>query len=85
MARTLQGKAKEETAYGDADTLTNFSPLYRWETTMGEHDVTLRALLTFNQDTLKHICADTVSHTITIVTVWLSFPNVVTPNGDGTC
>ena len=72
-----------ETAYGDADTLTSFSPLYRWETTMGEHNVTLRALLTFNQDTLKHICADTVSHTITIVTVWLSFPNVVTPNGDG--
>ena len=33
-------------------------------------------------DTL--VCSDTVQRTIEIVNDWLQFPNLVTPNGDGT-
>lgn len=74
-----------ETARDNADSLSAFSPLYRWPkgTPTGDYDVTLLARLTLSYDSLTHTCVDTSTHTITIVTALLSFPNVVTPNGDG--
>ena len=67
------------------DSLTAFEPSYHWPdgTEQGSFDVQLVAYLTTNYDTLTHTCTDTVQHTIEIVTAWLDFPNLVTPNGDG--
>ena len=74
-----------ETTDGDIDSLTDFSPFYRWRGTLpqGDVDVTLAASLTLQHDTITHTCTDTTTHTIQIVTSWLEFPNLVTPNGDG--
>ncbi len=87
-----------ETADGDTDSLTDFSPFYRWSVTLpqGEMAVTLAANLTqtiiysgnkaikqSGTREITHTCVDTATHTIHIVTSWLEFPNLVTPNGDG--
>ena len=87
-----------ETTDGTIDSLTDFSPFYRWGGTLphGDMDVTLAAILTrtitdssaqvlkqSDTRTITHTCVDTATHTVTIVTSWLEFPNLVTPNGDG--
>lgn len=87
-----------ETADGDTDSLTDFSPFYHWSGTLpqGEMAVTLAANLTQTiiysgnkaikqSDTREiiHTCVDSATHSIQIVTSWLEFPNLVTPNGDG--
>ena len=47
--------------------------------------MTLTAIWTnVYDDTMIVLCTDTVSHTISIVNDFLKFPNLVTPNGDGT-
>lgn len=69
----------------ECDSLTDFEPFYRWQGDLprGEFDVTLTASLRWQYDTLVHVCTDTVSHSVEIVTAWLQFPNLVTPDGDG--
>lgn len=70
---------------GQFDTLTDFAPYYRWQGTLphGDIGVILIASHTDAYDTVSHICVDTASRTITIITSWLEFPSLVTPNGDG--
>lgn len=70
---------------GGTDSLTDFAPRYRWQGDLprGDFDVSLLAYRLYWYDTVRHTCADTVTHTVTIVTAWLDFPNLVTPNGDG--
>ncbi len=70
---------------GGTDSLTDFAPRYRWQGDLprGDFDVSLVAYRLYWYDTVRHTCADTVTHTVTIVTAWLEFPNLVTPNGDG--
>jgi gliding motility-associated-like protein len=87
-----------ETTDGTIDSLTCISPFYRWsgDLPQGDFDVTLAAVLTqtiidpnnqavkqSNNQRITHTCVDTATHTVTIVTSWLEFPNLVTPNGDG--
>ena len=69
----------------DYDSLEAFEPIYRWtgDELLGDYDVRLVAYLTSHYDTLTHVCSDTATHTIEIITAWLGFPNLVTPNGDG--
>ncbi len=69
----------------DYDSLTTFEPYYRWAGNLqqGSYDVRLVAYLTMQHDTIVHTCSDTAQHTIDVVTAWLDFPNLVTPNGDG--
>ncbi len=78
------------TTEGTTDTLDEHSPVYQWQGDLprGDFDVTLAASRTQSitlADTLTitHTCVDTTTHTVTIVTAWLEFPNLVTPNGDG--
>ena len=72
------------------DTLTDFEPRYRWpgDLPMGTFDVTLSASkdtsFLFMDSVITHTCTDSVTHQVEIVTAWLQFPNLVTPNGDGT-
>lgn len=74
-----------ETTDGGTDSLADFAPFYRWDGTLPQGDVavTLAASLTLQYDTITHTCTDTTQYTIQIVTSWLEFPNLVTPNGDG--
>jgi gliding motility-associated-like protein len=67
------------------DSLTAFAPYYRWPgyTAPGDVDVKLKAMLTMQYDTIRHTCTDTATRQITIVTCYLQFPSLVTPNGDG--
>ena len=67
------------------DSLTAFEPIYRWQgdISQGDYDVQLVALRTMQFDSMTHTCSDTARHSIGIVTAWLDFPNLVTPNGDG--
>ena len=71
------------------DTLTGFEPVYHWpgELPTGSFNVTLTASMSssflFHDSTYTHVCADSAQHTVEIVTAWLQFPNLVTPNGDG--
>ena len=51
---------------------------------VNDHDVTLvasRMHIAFTGDTL--ICFDSLTQPVTIVNIYLQYPNVVTPNGDG--
>ncbi len=75
-------RGTESTEY---DSLNAHEPVYHWSgyTTPGEVEVQLVAYLTQQHDTLVHTCIDTAKHAIEIVTAWLDFPNLVTPNGDG--
>lgn len=68
------------------DTLEGYEPSYRWGGSLprGDYEVALVASQTVFHDTTKYICHDTVRHTVSIVTALLQFPNLVTPNGDGT-
>ncbi len=72
------------------DTLTVFEPHYRWpgDLPQGTFDVTLFAYhdstFAFKDSLITHTCFDSVTHQVEIVTAWLQFPNLVTPNGDGT-
>lgn len=70
------------------DTVYGSTTGYSWYTegsnVSGDFEVTLTAIrsyLTPNGTTLE--CKDTAMRTITIVSDWLQFPNLVTPNGDG--
>ena len=67
------------------DSLTAFAPYYRWPgyTAPGDVDVKLKAMLTMQYDTIRHTCTDTATRQINIVTCYLQFPSLVTPNGDG--
>ena len=69
----------------DCDSLTAFEPIYSWQgdDVLGTYDVRLIAYLTTTYDTVTNTCSDTAQHTIEVVTAWLDFPNLVTPNGDG--
>ncbi len=77
-------------ADGSTDTSTAFEPHYEWASANnivdeGDYNVTLTAIWTnVYDDTLTVLCTDTVTHTISIVNDFLKFPNLVTPNGDGT-
>lgn len=78
------------TTEGTTDTLDEHSPVYQWQGDLprGDFDVTLAASRTqsialADSLTITHTCVDTTTHTVTIVTAWLEFPNLVTPNGDG--
>lgn len=70
-----------------ADSSAETNPLYSWpddESQVGNHDVSLIATQWFS--TLRgntHFCSDTVTKTVNVVNIYLQFPNVVTPNGDG--
>ena len=70
------------------DTLYGQQPSYTWANdntpVEGTFDIVLSTLLLHfgpYGDTL--VCNDTSQNSITIVSDWLQFPNVVTPNGDG--
>ena len=67
------------------DSVAGYEPYYRWPgyTAPGDVTVTLKAWLTMRHDTITHTCVDTASERVEIVTCWLEFPTLVTPNGDG--
>ncbi len=69
------------------DTLTAFAPFYRWQGELPQGTVDVRLVAsctsTYFDHTVTHTCTDTAQHSIEIVTAWLDFPNLVTPNGDG--
>lgn len=71
------------------DTLTGRAPFYRWpgELPTGSFDVTLLASsdtsFLFLDSVITHTCVDSTTRAVEIVTAWLQFPNLVTPNGDG--
>lgn len=72
-----------------SDILYGNNPTYTWgdgsENNYGEYSVTLTTFLlhiTPYGDSLY--CRDSIQHGITIVNDWLQFPNLVTPDGDGT-
>ncbi|MBR4229184.1 MAG: gliding motility-associated C-terminal domain-containing protein [Bacteroidales bacterium] len=77
----------------DCDTTSEAEPLYHWgsegDNMEGEYDVSLTAFwhqiwLLAGGDTVSHTCVDSTTHTIYITNDFLQFPNLVTPNGDGT-
>lgn len=67
------------------DSLTTFAPYYRWQgyTAPGDVEVTLKTMLAMQHDTIMHTCSDTAVRQVSIVTCFLQFPSLVTPNGDG--
>lgn len=73
--------------YPPADSSFDVNPHYVWpddDNQIGSHDVMLISTRYFT--TLRgnsHFCVDTVTKNIDLVNVYLRFPNVVTPNGDG--
>lgn len=71
------------------DSSSEVSPRHTWgdgsEVVIGEWDVLLTAMQAYVLpwgDTL--VCIDTADRTVEVVNDWLQFPNLVTPNGDGT-
>lgn len=76
-------------AGGDGyDTLTDFNPTYTWgygEVNVdGDFEVTLQSIQTQigpYGDSLQ--CTDSLVQSVTIISDYLQFPNLVTPNGDG--
>ena len=73
------------TADGGTDSLSLHSPAYRWagQLPVGDYDVRLVATMATLYEGEQYECSDTASHTVTVVTSLLQFPNLVTPNGDG--
>lgn len=74
---------------GGMDSLHDASPGYTWvnggSNVIGDFQVILSAIQTYTGPYgLPHECTDTAMATITIANDWLQFPNLVTPNGDGT-
>lgn len=80
---TLQTSSGQDSVRGE-------NPVYNWgeegENVFGEFSVILTATQNYVDgpygDTAR--CEDTTSANITIVNDWLQFPNIVSPNGDGT-
>lgn len=71
------------------DSVKEAKPFYSWardgENVFGDFDVTLLATQTYvGPYGLPVECVDDSMATVTIVNDWLQFPNLVTPNGDGT-
>lgn len=71
------------------DSIIGENPVYTWSQENGYVFGDFTVLLTATQpytDPYGGIveCEDTVQATITILNDWLQFPNLVTPNGDGT-
>ncbi len=78
-------------ADGGTDTTTVYEPVYSWYNGSalvpeGDYSVTLTASITYifgeGKDTL--VCTDSTTHSVAIINDFLQFPNLVTPNGDGT-
>lgn len=70
---------------GSIDTSSLVSPYYEWPINTTDQEVTLEA--TWRRvfpDGAELVCVDSITQTIVIVNDYLQFPNVVTPNGDGT-
>lgn len=73
----------------DADTASSLNWHYTWPTDVeaGTVGITLVASLTHCIDTgdtcITLVCHDTATNTVEIVTPYLDFPSLVTPNGDG--
>lgn len=67
------------------DSVAGYEPYYRWPgyTSPGDVAVALMASLTMQHDSITHTCTDTATQQVGIVTCWLEFPSLVTPNGDG--
>ena len=66
------------------DTTSEVSPRYWWPMVYGDFEVLLDAMWTHHiGDSLTLVCADTATHTVVIVSEYLQFPTLVTPNGDG--
>lgn len=72
------------------DTLEGKETFYTWEGELptGDFDVEMvtyhtQTILQPDNQLITHTCTDTARHTITIVTAYLQFPNLVSPNGDG--
>ena len=69
------------------DSSFEMNPHYVWNynnNPVGDHDVMLianRLYVTFASDTMN--CPDTLTQPVTVVNIYLQFPNAVTPNGDG--
>ena len=79
-----------ENTDGGADTLTGFAPFYRWNGTLPQGDMSVslatsltKTALLMDSQAVTHTCTDTATQAVTIVTSYLEFPNLVTPNGDG--
>lgn len=71
------------------DSVREENPVYTWaeegENVFGDFTVVLTAIQTYPGPYGEPTeCEDTASATITIVNDWLQFPNLVSPNGDGT-
>ncbi len=69
------------------DSSFEVNPYYSWEINAdtGEYPVSLIAYLIHEgPDSLTITCTDTATIPIRIVNTYLQFPNLVTPNGDGT-
>lgn len=68
------------------DTIDSKQTRYTWpgDLPVGDFDVEMAAYRVFRYDTVVHTCSDTAKHTVTILTALLQFPNLVTPDGDGT-
>ena len=72
------------------DTTTVIEPFYKWgevgDDTEGDYEVRLISYWTQHatDTTIVHTCTDTATNIITITNDYLQFPNLVTPNGDGT-
>ncbi len=78
----------QRTEGGEYDTSTRFAPHYRWgdegDDMSGDYEVALIAYWTHPYEDTVMVCTDTARQTITITNDYLQFPNLVTPNGDGT-
>lgn len=74
---------------GGYDSIWGENPVYTWSAeggnVFGDFTVLLTAIQTYTGPYGEPTeCEDTASAIITIVNDWLQFPNLVTPNGDGT-
>lgn len=72
---------------GEFDTSSAVAPHYRWgqqgDDMTGEYTVNLIAYWLHEIEHVSHTCTDTATHVIVITNDDLTFPNLVTPNGDG--
>ena len=77
----------QNTVGGEFDTSSAVAPHYRWgqqgDDMTGEYTVNLIAYWLHEVEHVSHTCTDTATHVVVITNDDLSFPNLVTPNGDG--
>lgn len=71
------------------DSATEANPVFSWwqdgQYVFGDYGVTLVVEQTYlGPYGLPTVCRDSSAATVTIINDWLQFPNLVTPNGDGT-